>query len=68
MHDTQRTRQRQIHRLQVIHIYEADQSTLWAKRWGDQLRKAVNEKTMHSGQFGGLPGRSSTSVTFLEEL
>ena len=57
-----------INRLRVIHIYEADQSTLWANRWRDQIRKAINDETMHPGQFGGLPGRSSTSVTFLEEL
>ena len=57
-----------IHRLRVIHIYEADQSTLWGEKWSKSMRKAVNEKTLHPGQFGGLPGRDCTSLTFLEEV
>ena len=32
------------------------------------MRAAVNEKTLYPGQFGGLPGRDCTSLTFLEEL
>ena len=57
-----------IHRLRVIHLYEADQSTLWGEKWGKSLRKAVNDKTLNSGQFGGLPGRDCTAITFLEEV
>ena len=57
-----------IHRLRVIHLYEADQSTLWGEKWGKCLRKAVSDKTLNSGQFGGLPGRDCTSITFLEEV
>ena len=57
-----------IHRLRVIHLYEADQSTLWGKKWGKRLRKAVNDKTLNSGEFGGLPGRDCTVITFLEEV
>ena len=57
-----------IHRLRVIHIFEADQSTLWAARWREKIRQSISDKTIHPGQFGGLPGRSATSITFLEEL
>ena len=57
-----------IHRLRVIHIYEVDQSLLWGVKWRERMRAAVNEKTLHPGQFGGLPGRDCTSLTFLEKL
>ena len=57
-----------IHQLRVIHIYQADQSLLWVAKWGERMRAAVNKKTLHPGQYGGLPGRSCTSLTFFEEL
>ena len=57
-----------IHRLRVIHLYEADQSLLWGIKWGERMRAAINNKTLHPGQYGGLPGRSCTSLTFFEEL
>ena len=57
-----------IHRLRVIHLYEADQSLLWGIKWGERMRAAVSEKTLHPGQYGGLPGRACTSLTFFEEL
>ena len=57
-----------IHRLRVIHLYEADLGFLWGAKWGGAMRKAVKEKTLHQGQYGGLPGRDCTSLTYLEEL
>lgn len=57
-----------IHRLRVIHLYEADQSLLWRIKWGERMRAAVNEITLHPGQYGGLSGRACTSSTFFEEL
>ncbi|OEU15138.1 hypothetical protein FRACYDRAFT_239817 [Fragilariopsis cylindrus CCMP1102] len=57
-----------IHRLRVIHIYEADLSLLWGVKWRQGMRKAVKNKTLHTGQYGGLPGRDCTSLTYLEEL
>jgi hypothetical protein len=57
-----------IHRLRVIHLYEADLGFLWGAKWGNVMKKAVKEKTLHPGQYGGLPGRDCTSLTYLEEL
>ena len=57
-----------IQRLRVIHLYEADQSTLWGEKWDKSLRKVVDDKTLNFGQFGGLPGRDCTAITFLEEV
>ena len=57
-----------IHRLRVIHLYEADLGLLWGAQWGSSMRTAVRDRTLHQGQFGGLPGRDCTSLTFFEEL
>ena len=57
-----------IHRLRVIHLYEADLGFLWGIKWGQAMKKAVKEKSLHQGQYGGLPGRDCTSLTYLEEL
>ena len=56
-----------IHRLRVIHIYEADLALMWGVKWGASMRNSVNDQTIHCGQYGGLPGRDCTTITFLEE-
>jgi hypothetical protein len=57
-----------IHRLRVIHLYEADLGFLWGAKWGKAMKEAVKEKSLHQGQYGGLPGRDCTSLTYLEEI
>jgi hypothetical protein len=57
-----------IHRLRVIHLYEADLSLLWGVKWREGMHKALKTKALHQGQYGGLPGRDCTSLTYLEEL
>jgi hypothetical protein len=57
-----------IHRLRVIHLYEADLSLLWGVKWREGMHKALKTKSLHQGQYGGLPGRDCTSLTYLEEL
>ncbi|OEU11291.1 hypothetical protein FRACYDRAFT_246405 [Fragilariopsis cylindrus CCMP1102] len=57
-----------IHRLRVIHLYEADLGFLWGAKWGQAMKRAVKDKSLHQGQYGGLPGRDCTSLTYLEEL
>ena len=57
-----------IHRLRVIHLYEADLSLLLGVKWRTVMQNAVQQKTLHQGQYGGLPGRDCTSLTYLEEL
>ena len=57
-----------IHRLRVIHLYEADLSLLWGVKWREGMQKSLKSKSLHQGQYGGLPGRDCTSLTYLEEL
>jgi hypothetical protein len=57
-----------MHRLRVVHLYEADLSLLWGVKWRQGMRKAIKNKTLHTGQYGRLPGRDCTSLTYLEEL
>ena len=32
------------------------------------MQAAINERVLHLGQYGGLPGRACTSLTFFEEF
>jgi hypothetical protein len=57
-----------IHRLRVIHIYEADFNLLLAVKWRRLLHHADHEGLIHAGQYGGRPGCEAQSLTFLEEL
>jgi hypothetical protein len=58
----------QIHRLRVIHIYEADFNLLLAVKWRALLHYADRAHLIHNGQYGGRPGREATSLALLEEL
>ena len=57
-----------IHRLRVIHLYEADLNFILGLKWKDALHKAQQENTLHPGQYGSRPGREPQTVTLLEEL
>ena len=57
-----------IHRLRVIHIYEADFNLLLAIKWRQLIQSAEMSGTINEGLFGGRPGREAQSLTFLEEL
>ena len=57
-----------IHRLRVIHIYEADFNLLLAVKWRQLLRSADSRDAINHGLFGGRPGCEAQSLTFLEEL
>ena len=57
-----------IHRLQVIHIYEADSNLILAVKWRQLLHSADLQGKINEGLFGGRPGREAQSLTFLEEL
>ena len=57
-----------IHRLQVIHLYEADLNFLLGLKWKLAIHLASKHNTVHREQFGGRPGRDSTTITLLEEL
>ena len=57
-----------IHRLRVIHIYEADFNLLLAIKWRQLLQYANMHGLINSGLFGGRPGCEAQSLVFLEEL
>ena len=55
-----------IHRLRVIHIYEADYSFLIGAVWRVGIQHAQKLGKINQGQYGGFQGRDCTSVTYLE--
>ena len=57
-----------IHRLRVIHLFEADYNLVLGVKWKQLLRKAEKDKSLHPGQAGSRPGRDAPSLVLLEEL
>jgi hypothetical protein len=57
-----------IHRLRVIHIYEADFNLLLAIKWRQLLQYADQKNLINPGLFRGCPGCEAQSLPFLEEL
>ena len=57
-----------IHRLRVIHLYEADLNVLLGLKWREATHLASENDTVHRSQFGGRHGRDPTTITLLEEL
>jgi hypothetical protein len=57
-----------IHRLRVIHIYEADYNLLLSVKYRSLIALAQSEDLNHRGQHGGIPGHDATNLTFLEQL
>lgn len=57
-----------IHRLRVIHIYEADLNLILAVKWRELLYNADRAGAINESQYGGRPGREATSLALLEEL
>ena len=57
-----------IHRLRIIHLYEADFNLLLAVKWRQLLRAADENGTINPGQYGGRPGCEAQSLPLLEEL
>ena len=57
-----------IHRLRVIHLYEADYNLLLAVKWRQALYNAEKEKILNDGLYGSRPGRSAHDPAFIEVL
>jgi hypothetical protein len=57
-----------IHRLRVIHLYEADYIFVLGHKWRQLLHHGEKHKTIHKGQHGGCPGHEATTLVFMEEL
>jgi hypothetical protein len=57
-----------IHRLQVIHLFEADYILILSVKWRQQIYAADKEQLVNPGQYGSYPGHEATSLCLLEEL
>ena len=57
-----------IHRLRVIHLYEADYNLLLGVKWRKLMHHAVDNKLLHNSQYGGIPGRDSITPVFITEM
>ena len=57
-----------IHRLRIIHLYEADFSFLLGTTWKSLINHAEHNNLLHPGQFGGISGCESKTLPFMEEL
>ena len=57
-----------IHKLRIIHIYEADLNLLMAVKWRNVLHAADTSNIINPNQYGGRPGHEATYPVLLEEL
>jgi hypothetical protein len=55
-----------IHRLRVIHIYEADYNLLLGVKWRQLLHRAEDQGLLNDGCYGSRPGREARTVVFME--
>ena len=57
-----------LHRLRVIHLYEADLTALfsiWSKK---MIHNSETKQTINPGSFGARPGRTSTDPPYIQVL
>jgi hypothetical protein len=57
-----------IHRLRVIHLYEADYNLILSVKWRQTLQYAVQEGFIRNNLFGSIPGREAIDAKFLRAL
>jgi hypothetical protein len=57
-----------VHRLRVIHLYEADYNFLLQAKWQNLISNAETHHLLHPGQYGSLPGRDALIPAFIEEM
>ena len=57
-----------IHRLRIIHIYEADYNLLLATKWRQAMQHAEDNKLLNEGLYGSRPGRSAHDPALIEVL
>ena len=57
-----------IHRLRIIHIYEADYNLLLAVKWRQALFHAEAHQLLNEGLYGSRPGKSAHDPAFMEVL
>ena len=57
-----------IHRLRVIHLYEADYNLLLATKWRHAMHHAEKNLLLNDGLYGSRPGRSAHDPALIEVL
>ena len=57
-----------IHKLRVIHIYEADYNMFLALMWRKLVKLAEGNGTLPESQYGGAPGKDAHTPVFIEEM
>ena len=57
-----------VHRLRVIHLYEADYNFLLQAKWRTLISNAETRHLLHPGQYGSRPGRDALMPAFIEEM
>ena len=57
-----------IHRLRVIHLYEADYNLILGVKWRELIHHCEDNHLIHRGLFGTRPGRSALDPVFMEEI
>jgi hypothetical protein len=55
-----------IHRLRVIHLYEADYNMILGIKWREALHLAEDKHLLNAGLYGSRAGRSAYEPVFLE--
>jgi hypothetical protein len=57
-----------IHRLRVIHLYEADYNLLLAVKWRSAMHHAEDHHLLNEGLYGSRAGRSAHEPVFIKVL
>jgi hypothetical protein len=57
-----------LHRLRVLHLFEADYNLILGVKWRQLMRHAESKQTLNAGQYGSRSGREATGLNFLEVL
>ena len=57
-----------IHRLRVIHIFEADYNLLLAVKWRQLIHHCIDNDLLHKSQYGGIPCRDSVTLVLITEM
>jgi hypothetical protein len=57
-----------IHRLRVLHLFEADYNLILGVKWRQLMQHAEAHQTLNEGQYGSRAGREATALNFLEAL
>jgi hypothetical protein len=57
-----------LHRLRVIHIYEADYNLILGLKWREMMHAAEDESLLNDGQYGSRPNRSAHDPVYVARV